>query len=133
MNAELSHDGKFITITIPGDFRKRGGRKRIEAPSEMNTAPKVLQRDETLAKLVAKAYRWMRELEAGKVDSIRMLAEREKLDNSYVTKVLRLTLLAPDIVETILNGKQPDEMTWKSLARPFPVEWEGQREQWKMK
>ncbi|MEO5372610.1 MAG: hypothetical protein H7833_21280, partial [Magnetococcus sp. DMHC-1] len=53
-----------------------------------------------------------------------------KLDDSYVAKVLRLTLLAPDIVETILDGTQPDVLTWRELAKPFPPEWPKQREQW---
>ena len=129
MRAEMSKDGKIITITIPMNLRRRGGRKRIVAPPGMDSLPS-LQRDDTLAKLVAKAHRWMKELEVGGVSSIRALAVREKLDESYLAKVLRLTLLAPDIVKAILNGTQPDHLTWRELSKPFPSEWPKQRERW---
>ncbi len=52
----------------------------------------------------------------------------EKIDSSYVSRLLRLTLLALDIVEAILEGRQPDGMTLPALMEPFPVGWEGQRE-----
>ncbi|MBF0178055.1 MAG: hypothetical protein HQL63_14595 [Magnetococcales bacterium] len=129
MKAELSQDGTTIIITIPMNLRKRGGRKRIMAPDGMDSMP-MPQRDDTLARLMAKAHRWLRDMEAGRIGSIRTLAERENLDDSYVAKVLRLTLLAPDIVKVILDGNQPDVMTWRELAKPFPAEWAQQREQW---
>ena len=69
-------------------------------------------------------------LESGEVASVKELAKQEKIDDSYVARVLRLTLLAPDIVEAILNGCQPDGMSYRELAKPFPVEWDGQREKW---
>ncbi|MBF0425779.1 MAG: hypothetical protein HQL66_08170 [Magnetococcales bacterium] len=62
--------------------------------------------------------------------SIRAIAEQERIDESYVAKVLRLTLLAPDIIEAILDDRQPDIMTWRELAKPFPMEWPKQREVW---
>ncbi len=100
--------------------------------STSGSIPVSVDRDETLAKLVAKAHLWLRQLESGKIATISELAEREKLDNSYVAKVMRLTLLAPDIVEMILDGTQPDVMSWWELAKPFPVEWERQRERWRV-
>jgi hypothetical protein len=126
MKTELGKDGSTIIVTIPMNLRKRGGRKRIMSPAGMESLP-VMQRDHSLAKLVGKAHRWMKELESGKTPTVRILAEREKLDESYVAKVLRLTLLAPDIVKIILDGTQPDSMTWKKLSSPFPVEWADQR------
>lgn len=129
MKTELSKDGSTIIVTIPMNLRKRGGRKRIMTPAGMESTP-AMQRDYSLAKLVGKAHRWMKELESGKAPTVRVLAEREKLDESYVSKVLRLTLLAPDIVKIILDGDQPDSMTWKMLSSPFPVEWEEQKSLW---
>ncbi|MBF0311628.1 MAG: hypothetical protein HQL56_19120 [Magnetococcales bacterium] len=126
-SAELSRNGKEIIVTIPVCLKRRGGRKLIIAPREAETPP---PRDDTLARLVAKAHKWQRLLEGGKVASIRAIAEQERIDESYVAKVLRLTLLAPDIIETILDDCQPDVMTWRELARPFPVEWPKQREVW---
>ena len=129
MKTELSKDGSTIIVTIPMNLRKMGGRKRIMTPAGMESTP-AMQRDYSLAKLVGKAHRWMKELESGKAPTVRVLAEREKLDESYVSKVLRLTLLAPDIVKIILDGDQPDSMTWKMLSSPFPVEWEEQKSLW---
>ena len=125
--AELSRDGKEIIVTIPVCLKRRGGRKLIIAPEGTEIPP---PRDDTLARLVAKAHKWLRMLESGKAPSIRAIAEQEKIDESYVAKVLRLTLLAPDIIEAILDDRQPDVMTWRELARPFPMEWPKQREIW---
>lgn len=66
-------------------------------------------------------------LESGDFATIAELAEREGIAPSYMTRVLRLTLLAPDIVEAILDGRQGLEVTLARVLKPFPVEWEGQR------
>ena len=79
---------------------------------------------------MAKAYHWLQLLESSKVANISELAERENIDKSYAAKVLRLTLLSPDIVLAILDGRQPDVLTWRELTRPFPVLWEEQRRRW---
>ncbi|MBF0180599.1 MAG: hypothetical protein HQM03_11305 [Magnetococcales bacterium] len=128
MKAEMSRDGKTIVVTIPMLMKRRGGRKLIIAPPGMEETARP--RDETLAKLVAKAHRWLRQLESGQCASMRAIAEQEKIDESYVAKVLRLTMLAPDIIEAILNDRHPDVLTWRELAKPFPMEWERQREVW---
>ena len=66
-------------------------------------------------------------LETGAVVTIREIAAAEKINESYVGRVLRLTLLAPEIVEAILDGRQAPGMTLPVLMRPFPAEWDGQR------
>ncbi|MBF0098959.1 MAG: hypothetical protein HQM04_13760 [Magnetococcales bacterium] len=129
MQAELSKDGKTIIVSIPMQLRRRGGRTTIIAPEGMEAAPKP-PREDGLVKLVVRAHRWLRLLEERKFLSIRELAESEKIDASYVAKILRLTLLAPDIVEAILDNKHPDVLTWRELSRPFPVEWGEQRRLW---
>jgi hypothetical protein len=88
----------------------------------------ALQRrqDITLIKAVARAFRWRRMLESGRFATINELAAAEKINASYVSRVLRLTLLAPDIVEAILDGRQPEGMTLLGLMKPFPVEWSSQ-------
>ncbi|MBF0148374.1 MAG: hypothetical protein HQL85_19645 [Magnetococcales bacterium] len=126
-SAELSKDGKEIIVTIPVCLKRRGGRKLIIAPEGAEMPP---PRDDTLAKLVAKAHKWLHMLESGQVASIKALAEQETLDLSYTSRVLSLTLLAPDIIEAILDDRQPDVMTWRELRKPFPLEWEKQRERW---
>jgi len=86
-------------------------------------APAQPKADNTLVKAPARAFRWKRMLESGEFATIAELAERERITPSYVTRVLRLTLLAPDIVEAILDGKQGPEVTLVCMLEPFPVEW----------
>ena len=83
--------------------------------------------DTTLVKALARAFRWRRMMEAGRFGTINELAAAEKINSSYVSRVLRLTLLAPDIVEAILDGRQPAGMTLPALMEPFPVVWSLQR------
>ena len=83
--------------------------------------------DSVLLKALARAQRWQRLLESGECASITELAAGEKIDRSYLCRVLRLTLLAPEIVEAIVDGRQPEEVTLPGLMKGFPVEWEGQR------
>ena len=80
-----------------------------------------------MVKAIARAFRWREMLENGTHATIAEIAAAEKINESYVGRVLRLTLLAPDIVEAILGGRQPAEMTLAVLMRPFAVEWTEQR------
>jgi hypothetical protein len=80
-----------------------------------------------MVKAIARAFRWREMLENGAHATIAEIAAAEKINESYVSRVLRLTLLSPDIVEAILDGRQPAEMTLAALMQPFAVEW---REQW---
>ena len=82
--------------------------------------------DNTLVKALARAFRWKRMLESGEFATIAELAEREGIAPSYVTRVLRLTLLAPGIVNAILDGEQGPEVTLARVLEPFPVQWETQ-------
>ena len=105
---------------IPLSVKLRGGRKAMVTPGVL-----ALERrqDITLMKAVAQALRWRRMLEAGQFATIKDLAAAEKINSSYVSRVLRLTLLAPGIVEAILDGRQPEGMTLPALMKPFPVKW----------
>ena len=84
--------------------------------------------DDIMLKALARAHRWKRMLESGQVRSLNELAEAEKINPSYLTRIYRLTLLAPDIVETILDGRQPRALQLADLMDEVPVEWEWQRE-----
>ena len=105
--------------------RKRGGRKLVITPEGMTHRPR-LRVDSALVKALARAHRWQRLLESGECASITELAAAERIDRSYLCRVLRLTLLAPEIVEAILDGRQPNEMSLPALMKGFPVEWEMQ-------
>ena len=89
-------------------------------------APVQRRTDSTLIKALARAFRWKRMLESGEFTTINELAEREGIAPSYMTRILRLTLLAPDIVEAILDGRQGPEVTFARLLKGFSVEWERQ-------
>ena len=102
--------------------KQRGGRKLVLTPGSM--APRgASAADTTLVKALARAFRWRRMMEAGRYVTIDELAAAEKINSSYVSRLLRLTLLAPDIVDAILDGRQPEGMTLPVLMEPFPVEW----------
>ena len=78
-------------------------------------------------KALARAHRWNRLLESGRYGSATELAAAEKINPSYVSRVLRLTLLAPDIVEAIVDGMQADGIEAGLLLQPFSVDWDEQR------
>ena len=80
-----------------------------------------------LVKAIARAHRWQRMLESAECGSITELAAAEKIDRSYLCRMLRLTLLAPEVVEAILDGRQSEGMTLPALMKGFAVEWEAQR------
>ena len=128
MKMELCRDGHTIKVFVPMTFQRRGGRKLIIAPDGINDwAQPQPKQDNTLIKAIARARRWQKMLEDGKMPSSRQLAEREKTNPSYLARILRLSLLAPDIVEAILNGRQPKGLLLADLLKPFPVEWDRQR------
>lgn len=112
-----------VTLHVPFRIVKRGGRKEMQMPEGAAHPRKT---DNTLVKALARAFRWKRMLESGEFATIAELAEREGIAPSYMTRVLRLTLLAPDIVEAILDGKQGPEVTLAQVLEPFPVEWQRQ-------
>jgi hypothetical protein len=114
-----------VTLHVPFQVVKRGGRKEMQLP-EGATQPR--RTDNTLVKALARAFRWKRMLESGEFTTIAELAEREGIAPSYMTRVLRLTLLAPDIVEAVLDGRQDPEVTLARVLEPFSVEWEAQPE-----
>ena len=119
----------MLTVHIPLTVRRRGGRKVVIAPdgTEAPAVGEAARIDSTLVKALARAFRWRRMLESGVVSTVGEIATREKINKSYVSRVLRLTLLAPDIVEAILDGRHAPEMTLPVLMGTFPVEWTRQK------
>ena len=119
---------QMLTVHIPLTVRRRGGRKVVIAPDGTEAPVIAAARiDSTLVKALARAFRWRRMLESEVVSTVGEIAVREKINKSYVSRVLRLTLLAPGIVEAILDGRQAEGVTLRGLMEPFPVEWHGQR------
>jgi hypothetical protein len=85
------------------------------------------QGDSALVKARARAHRWQRRLEGGRYRSLRELAAAYGVDRGHIARMLQLTLLAPDIVEAILNGTRPEAAGIPRSMEPFPLEWTEQR------
>src|SRR6266700_3765680 len=120
----LSNAGKIVTVRMRISISKRGGRKLVLAPDRPNSsAPMARHIDNAMLKAIARAFRWREMLENGTYATIAEIAAAEKINESYVGRVLRLTLLSPDIVEAISSGKQPADMTLATVMRPLPVVW----------
>lgn len=121
-----------LVITIPMNFRSGPGRarKRIVGPDGCDFAPAVSPRrsiDSTLVKALARAFRWRKLVESGAYASITDLAKVEKVNQSYACRLLRITLLSPDIITAILDGRADRALQLHDLLKPFPVEWGEQR------
>jgi hypothetical protein len=121
-------DGRTLSVHIPMRLGRTRGRKRILAPdgSEL-TPPRHPQPDTTLVKALARAWRWQRLLDRGVYASVSEIAEAERISKSYVSRLLRLVLLAPDIVEAILAGTTGPAVGFEQLETGVPMSWEEQR------
>jgi hypothetical protein len=123
-------DGSTLIVRIPMRFQRRGGRKRIVAPDGSELAPaRSSQPDGTLVKALARAWRWQRMLDTGVYASVSEIGDAENISKSYISRILRLALLAPDIVEAILMGSTNQGIVLEQLERPLPASWEEQRGQ----
>ena len=115
---------RTVTVEIPFTIRKRGGRKQIITPDGVSAWVSPRARiDNTMIKAIARGFRWRKLLETGVYGTIEEIAEGEKINSSYVSRLLRMTLLAPEIVEAILDGHQPADMTLALLMQPFGGLW----------
>jgi len=116
----MSEAAQTLTVVIPLQIKLRGGRKSMIANGVMAVEGR---QDITLIKAVARAFRWRGMLESGDFATINELAAAEKINPSYVSRMLRLTLLAPKMVEAILDGRQPEGVTLPGLMEGVPLEW----------
>jgi hypothetical protein len=119
-----------LTIRIPIRLQRRGGRKLIMMPEGVAAPARKPSRDETLLKALVRARRWRRRIESGQSKSITDLAEQENVTDAYVCRLLPLTCLAPDIVEAILDGRQPKGLRSAEMLGNGPLSWEEQRLNW---
>jgi hypothetical protein len=124
----LVGDGRTVTVRVPISIRKRGGRKLVLFTDGTSVTPTPVCRriDSAMVKAIARAFRWREKLESGEYATIREIAAAEKINDTYVGRVLRLTPLTPDIVEAILDGRQPTGLQLDRLMRRFPVGWREQ-------
>lgn len=113
----------------PNHRSVHGGRKEIIVPdglpgSRRSTSPT----QEPLVTALARASHWQELIDSGKYSSITDLAEALRVDRSYVGRILRLALLAPDTVEAIVDGREPSGLSLERLVKEMPMSWKEQRE-----
>lgn len=122
-------EDQTITVEIPFLIRRRGGRKQVITPDgEPAFAPPRARIDSAMVKALARAFRWRKLLETGAYGTIDEIAKAEKINPSYVSRVLRMTLLAPEFVEAIVDGRQGAELTLEKVMEPVSVCWGDQRQ-----
>ena len=127
----LDKSSGMMVVTIPVSFAQRGGRKQIVVPAGAEDwLPRSTAPSNAIVAAMVKAHHWRALLEDGEFASAAELAKDSKVNESYLCRVLRLTLLAPDIVKAILDGRQPSTMELKDLLKPFPIEWRSQKNLW---
>jgi hypothetical protein len=125
-----STDGRYVDVFVPITFKKMGGRKTIIASDAPElVTPHSNATNTTLIKALSRAWRWQQLLDVGTYSSIAEMADKEGINRSYLSRTIRLALLAPDIVEAILSGTQPPTLQLADLEKPFPIDWKEQRAQ----
>ena len=116
-----------VTIHVPFRLVKRGGRKEMQLPEGASTPRRP---DDALVKALARAFRWKRMLESGEFASISELAEKEGIAFTYMARLMRLSLLSPKLVDAVMEGHQPANITLANLMDPFPADWKEQHALW---
>jgi len=129
-------DGQTVDIRVPMEFKTRSGRKEIISvrspsglPPDAATAADVGPRSPLVVAL-ARAYRWQRMIDTGEVPGVEAIAAKHNVDRAYVSRILGLTALAPDIVGAILAGNEPDGISLSELHKDLPEYWKDQRVRW---
>lgn len=115
-----------ITVRVPLAIRHRPGRKTVVTPVTDGVAPVTTRADPALVKALARAFRYQRMLDEGRYASISEMATAERIERGYLGSLLRLTLLAPEIVEAILDDRHLHERGLPRLLCPFPLDWSSQ-------
>src|SRR5262249_37582243 len=125
-SAKLTGAGRTLILRVPLPPRRRGGRKFVVGVGGITWTGRRVLIDNTIVKALGKAHRWKAMLESGEYASMTELARAENINLSYLCRVLRLTLLAPDIVEALLNGRH-GQLQLSDLLQPISLVW---TEQW---
>jgi hypothetical protein len=119
-------DGQTIDLRVPTKFKVRGGRKEVILPPEANGTPDVGPHSPLVVAL-ARAHRWQRMIDSGDVTGAEAIPEQHGLDRTYVSRILGLAVLAPDVVEAIVKGNEPSGLSLGKLHRNLPLRWDEQR------
>jgi len=122
-------EATHVTVRVPLANRRRPGRKTVVTTAGERVSPAEVtgRADPAVVKALARAHRWQRMLDEGRYGSISELAAAESIERGYLGNVLRLTLLAPDIIQALLDGRSPADLTLPRLLGLFPASWAAQR------
>ena len=115
-----------ITVRVPLAIQHTPGRKTIVTPMTNGVAPVTTRADPTLVKALARGFRYQRMLDEGRYASVTDMAAAEKIDRGYMGSLLRLTLLAPDLVANALDGRHMPSVALSALLKPFSLCWRNQ-------
>jgi len=126
--ATVERQGGEIVIKVRLELKKRSGRKEVILPGSFGGAEPRALPQEPLVRAVARAHRWEQMIEGGQYRSIPELAKALRADRSYVRRILTLATLAPDIVQVIVDGREPSGLSLERLVKGMPLEWEAQRQ-----
>lgn len=118
-------DGK-ITVTVPIRMVRKG-KTHILCAANASTPFELPEVRSNIVKALVTAFRWKALLDSGEASSMKDIANKERLGDNYVSRLLKLTLLAPDIIEAILNGKQPKTLNLIDMLTFMPLDWSEQR------
>jgi hypothetical protein len=127
-SAKMTKAGRTLIVRVPLPPRRRGGRKFVVGPGGIAWTGRRVVVDNAIVKALGRAHRWKAMLESGEYESMTELAKAEKINLSYLCRVLRLTLLAPAIAEALLDGKHTCRLQLLDLLRPIPLIWAEQRD-----
>ena len=116
-------DAETLDVHVTMQLRRRGGRKEIILPESASPPEERKAPPSPIARALARAYRWQAMLDTREAESIDALAKRQKVDASYVRRMLDLATLAPEIVEAVLAGDGPDGLSLRRLAKGVPLLW----------
>ena len=119
----MMQPSEVVTVQVPFRIAKRGGRKELVLPE--GAAPRAVSAVNSLVKALARAFRWKKMIECGEFATIGDLAAHEKIAPTYMTRIMRLTLLAPETVEAMLEGRCEVELA--QVLETFPVGWREQK------
>lgn len=128
MNIQCNEQEQKIIVRVPINLRRWGGKKVLVGPKgqDLRHLKLEIRKDEKLLKALARAYKWKKELALGKYRTAEEIADAEKIDKSYVQRMMRLLLLSPRIVEAIMNGQQPEGCSLAVIEKPFSPIWSEQ-------
>ena len=123
----LRSDNGGVTVSIPIRIRRYGGRKQVVVPQGISAGLNAVSAPTALQVALARGHRWLRQIESGNATNISAIAKAENVDRSYISRMINLTTLAPEIQAAILDETLPDTVSLFDLASDTPLSWEQQR------